>query len=910
MDPGSERAKAIDVQPDDVVLRDGGTLRVRVAEPDDVGRIEDYLIGLSLESRRLRFGNETIDVTRVAESAADADPPTHITLLALQGGDRGTVVGGAQIYRVDEDRAELSVSVADAWQGRGLGTLLIERLATVARTLGFATLIAMVYPENHRMIDVLRETGFHAHVRALPGTIEVEFPTGLDEDALEVLEARSDAASRAAIGMFLQPAAVAVIGASRDPASIGGRLFHNLLLRGFRGVVYPVNPRSDIVQGVPAYRSILDVPGSVDVAVVAIPADAVLDAIRQCGQKGVRGIVVISAGFAESGIDGAERQRELLRVCRDHGMRMIGPNCMGYLNTDPDMMLDATFASSWPLSGRVGFLSQSGALGLAVIDATSRLGLGLSSFVSVGNKADVSGNDLICYWEEDSNTDVILLYLESFGNPRRFAHIARRVTRSKPIVAVKSGRSSAGTRATSSHTGALLAASDSAVDALFRQTGVIRTDTLEEMLDVANVLANQPLPKGDRVAIVTNAGGLGIQCADAAESRGLIVPALSQGVRDALGSFLPSAAALGNPVDMIASARGEDFARVIEAVGASGEVDALIVIYIPPLEEAAPEIARSILTAVETIEGRVPVVTSFMASRGTPEWLTSARTRVPSFAYPEQAAIALSHAAKLGSWRARPPGVVRRPEGIRSGEAAATIADALSDGGGWLSPERAARLLSCYGIATPRSAVARSPEEAGREAERLAARVALKAIGPLHKSDVGAVRLGLWGRAEVAAAAAEMESRLRSSQEPLDGFLVQEMVEGEVEMIVGIGQDATFGSVVLCGAGGTTAELIRDVGVGIPPLTDVDVRDMMRSLRTFPLLQGYRGRPKVDIDAYEDLIHRVSALAVAHREVLEMDCNPVLLTRSGASVTDCRVRVGAAPGTRDDRVNADTRLGA
>ena len=883
----------IDVESGDVVLRDGATLRVRVAEPDDVGRIEDYLIGLSTESRRLRFGTETIDVTRLAGSASRHDPPTHLTLLALQGGDRGSVVGGAQIYRVDEARAELSVSVADAWQGRGLGTLLIERANAAARRMGFATLAAMVFPENHRMIDVVRETGFHPRIRALPGTIEVEFPTGLDEDALEVLAARSDAASRAAVEVFMRPTGVAVIGASRDPATIGGRLFHNLLLRGFRGVVYPVNPASEIVQGVPAYPSILDVPGSVDVAFLSIPADGVLDAARQCGEKGVRGIVVISAGFAESGADGAKRQRELLVICRDTGMRMIGPNCMGYLNTDPDVLLDATFASSWPESGRVGFLSQSGALGLAVIDATSRLRLGLSSFVSVGNKADISGNDLICYWETDPRTDVVLLYLESFGNPRRFAQLARRVTRSKPIVAVKSGRSTAGTRASTSHTGALLAASDSAVDALFRQTGVIRTDTLEEMLDVANVLANQPAPAGDRVAVITNAGGLGILCADAAESRGLVVPQLSEAVQESLRSFLPSAAALGNPVDMIASARGADFAQVIQTVAASGEVDALIVIFIPPLDEAAQQVAEGILAGVEATDGRLPILTSFMASRGTPEWLSSSTTRIPSFAYPEQAAIALAHAARLGTWRARPPGAVPRPEGIRIGEAAATIAEALSEGGGWLSPGRTARLLSCYGIVTPRSAIASSPEEAGGEAERLATRIALKAIGPLHKTEVGAVRLGLWGRKEVATAAAEIAARLRSEEQPLEGFLVQEMVDGQVEMIVGIGQDATFGSVVLCGAGGTTAELVQDVAVGIPPLTDVDVRDMVRSLRTYPLLQGYRGGPKVDADAYEGAIHRVAALAVSHPEVVEMDCNPILLSRSGATVTDCRVRVGS-----------------
>jgi acetyl coenzyme A synthetase (ADP forming)-like protein len=744
------------------------------------------------------------------------------------------------------------------------------------------------------MIDVLRESGFHPRIRALPGTIEVEVPTGLDEDALEVLAARADIASRGAVETFMRPTRVAVVGASRDASTIGGRLFHNLLLRGFRGVVYPVNPASEIVQGVPAFPSIADVPGPVDVVFVAIPADRVLEVARQCGQEGVRGLVVISAGFAESGPEGSERQQELLSICRDAGIRMIGPNCMGYLSTDPDVLLDATFASSWPTAGRVAFLSQSGALGLAVIDATSRLGLGLSSFVSIGNKADISSNDLISYWETDPNTDVLLLYLESFGNPRRFAHIARRVTRHKPIVAVKSGRSIAGTRATSSHTGALLAASDSAVDALFRQTGVIRTETLEEMLDVANVLAHQPLPKGERVAIVTNAGGLGIQCADAAESRGLVVPPLSEDLRETLRSFLPTTAALANPVDMIASAKGADFERVIRSVAASGEVDALIVIFIPPLEEIAPEVAEGIISAVEDIDRRVPVLTSFMASKGTPEQLMSGTTRIPSFAYPEQAAIALSHVVRLGTWRARPPGQVPRPDGIRAGEAAATIADALADGEEWLNPDRTARLLSCYGIVTPRSAIVGSPDEAGREAERLATRVALKAIGPLHKTEVGAVRLGLWGRAEVTEAAVEMVSRL-GSDGSFDGFLVQEMVEGEVEMIVGIGQDATFGSVVLCGAGGTTAELIRDVSVGIPPLTDVDVREMLGALRTLPLLQGYRGRPTVDVAAYEDLIHRVAALAEAHPEVREMDCNPVLLTRSGVSVADCRIRIGPDP---------------
>jgi acetyl coenzyme A synthetase (ADP forming)-like protein len=879
------------VEPEDAVLKDGTTVRIRVALPEDLSRIEDYLVGLSRESRRLRFGSETIDVARVAAAAARTDLPDHLTLLALRGGGDGSVVGGAQLFRVASERAEMSVSVADALQGHGLGTLLIERLAAAARAIGISTLVAIVYPENHRMIDLLRDGGFRPRIRALPGTIEVEFPTSVDDDAREVLEARADAASRAAVEVFMEPVSLAVVGASRDPTSIGGRLFRNLLLTGFHGVVHPVNPSAEHVQGVRAISSILDIPGAVDVAFIAVPAERVVGVARQCGEKGVRGLVVISAGFSESGREGVDRQRELVAICRDTGMRLIGPNCMGYLNTDAEVLLNGTFASAWPLPGRVGFLSQSGALGLAVMDATTRLGLGLSSFVSVGNKADISSNDLICRWEQDPRTSVILLYLESFGNPRRFARLARRVTRSKPIVAVKSGRSGAGARASSSHTGALLAASDSAVDALFRQTGVIRTDTLEEMLDVATVLANQPLPRGQRLGIVTNAGGLGILCADAAESRGLVVPPLAEGTATALRSFLPSEAAVGNPVDMIASARGEDFARVIDRLARSGEVDALIVIYIPPLEHEAPEVARHVLAAIEGLDGRVPVLTSFLATKGVPDELRSSTMQVPSFAYPEQAAIALAHVARLGTWRERPAGVVRRPDWIRAGEAAATIAEGLSEGSGWLFPDRVNRLLSCYGIATPRSARAGTPEEAGEEAERLATRVALKAIGPLHKTEVGAVRLGLEGRDEVAAAAQEMVDRLRALREPFEGFLVQELVAGGIEMIAGIGQDATFGSVIVCGAGGTLAELIRDVAVGVPPLTDADVHDMVASLATFPLLEGYRGAPRANIEAFEDVIHRIAALAEAHPEVVEMDCNPVAVSPSAAIVLDARVRV-------------------
>ena len=504
------------------------------------------------------------------------------------------------------------------------------------------------------MIDVFRRSGFPVHLRASPGSVDVEFPTALTEEALEAYEGRDRIAAANAVRAILRPSSVAVIGASRDADSIGGRLLHNLLHPAFAGVVHAVNPKSPVVQGIAAFSSVLDIPGDVDVAFVAVPAALVISVARQCATKGVRGLVVISAGFAETGEEGASLQRELLEVCRASGMRLIGPNCMGVVNTAPDVQLNGTFATTWPPAGRVGFLSQSGALGIAVMGQAAELGLGLSTFVSVGNKADISGNDLLSYWDEDPDTDVVLMYLESFGNPRRFAKLARRIGMRKPIVAVKSGRSAAGSRAAMSHTGALLAASDSTVDALFHQSGVIRTDTLEELFDVATLLADQPVPAGNRVAIVTNAGGLGILCADACESHGLVLPELSAATVAELRSFLPAASSVSNPIDMIASAAAEDYGRTIRTVAGDPGIDALIVIYIPPLEAAAPEVARQLVEAIGAIEGRIPVLSCFMAARGLPEVLRAPGVRIPSYRYPEQAAIALARAVRYGVWRDAP----------------------------------------------------------------------------------------------------------------------------------------------------------------------------------------------------------------------------------------------------------------
>ena len=884
----------------DVVLRDGSTVRIRPARPGDEQRVEDYLIGLSPETRRLRFWSQAIDVSGLARRIVDIDLANHLTLLVLLGGDEGRMVGGAQYIRTYDARAEISLSVTDEFQGRGIGSILIGQLAQAAAEHGITLFAADVLPENHAMINVFRSTGFELSIRATPGAIEVEFPIGMTGEAFEHFEDRETQAAVNAMRTFLAPRSVAVIGASRDSSSIGGRLFHNLLVTEFAGPVYAVNPKADVVQGVVAVPSIEEIPGEVDVAFVVVPAEGVADVARACGRKGVRGLVVISAGFGEVGGEGSARQAELLDICRAHGMRLIGPNCMGIVNTDGDVRLNGTFATVYPPAGNVGFLSQSGALGLAIMQYATGLGLGLSSFVSVGNKADVSSNDLVAYWSTDERTDVILLYLESFGNPRRFSRLAREVGRRKPIVAVKSGRSAAGQRAAASHTGSLLASSDTTVDALFRQAGVVRTETLEEMFDVATLLANQPPPAGDRVAIITNAGGLAILCADACEAHGLLVPQLSDATIAELRSFLSGEASVSNPVDMIASATPEDYRRAIEVIARDPGIDAMIVIYIPPDLSMVTAIGRAVAEAISSVGGRIPVITTWMSARGLPEELQGTGTRIPSFAFPEQAAIALARAAAYGRWRERPVGTVRAFTDIRQDEAYGIVAEAMGRGdAGWLTAAEVERLLDCYGLRTARSRSVETPEQAGEAAAEIGGPVALKASAPdiVHKTEMGAVTLGLSGSDEVFRAAGQMSDRLGAQGVAHEGFLVQEMVQGGVEMLVGMAHDPLFGPVVAAGAGGTTVELLRDIAVRITPLTEQDAADMVRSLGTFPLLDGFRGAPKADVPALEDVILRVGALADNHPGIAEMDCNPVsvLPAGEGGVVVDARVRVQEPP---------------
>ncbi len=529
----------------DVVLRDGATVHVRPVRADDGPEIHKFLEALSARSIGFRFfGTPNLDWA--TSWSLDVDYSDRFALVA-EGGSPHAILAHAAYMRIDATRAEVAFMVADAWQGRGISTILLAHLAEVAERHGISTFVAEVLPHNHRMIDVFRQSGFPAELRSRPDYLEVELPTSLSPAALARFHERERIGAVAAVRSFLEPSSVAVIGASRQRGTIGGEILHNLLAAEFNGPVYAVNDKGDVVQSLPAQRSVGDIPDPVELAVVAVPAEHVVAAARECADAGVQALLVISSGFAEIGAAGAARQRDLLDACRGAGVRIVGPNCLGALNTSPEVRLNATFAEPAAVPGGVGFMSQSGGVGIAIIEAASRLGIGLSSFVSVGNKCDLSGNDFLQYWEQDERTRLVLLYLESFGNPRKFARIARRVTATKPVLAVKSGRSGAGARATSSHTGAMLSASDVTVDALFEQAGVIRTDTMSELFDVAAFLSAQPLPRGDRVAIVTNGGGPGILCADTCQACGVEIRELPTDVQARLREFLPEGAAVETP---------------------------------------------------------------------------------------------------------------------------------------------------------------------------------------------------------------------------------------------------------------------------------------------------------------------------------------------------------------------------
>lgn len=693
---------------------------------------------------------------------------------------------------------------------------------------------------------------------------------------------------------LLRPRSVAVVGAARRRGSISAEVFHNLLARGFHGAVYPVSARAEVVQSVRAYPSVDAIPDPVDLAVLVVPAREVLATAEACGRRGVRALVVITSGFAETGPEGDQLQTALVACARRHGMRVVGPNCLGVLNAHPDVRLDATFAPDFPPFGGVAVCSQSGALGLAILDLAREVGMGISSFVSIGNRADVSAVDLLEHWEHDPDTRVILLYLENLGDPRRFLEVARRVSRRKPIALVKSGRTEAGRRAASSHTGAL-AGLDVAVDAVLGQCGVIRTDTIHELFDVGLLLASQPVPTGPRVAILTNAGGPGIMATDACESRGLAVPPLPDTTRARLREFLPAAAAVGNPVDMIASATAADYERSLRLLLADETVAAVLVLFVTPIVTAALDVARAVTAAAAG--SPKPVAACFMGSQGVPEALAHLRQHgIVTYAFPEAAAAALARAACHGAYRAREP--VPRPalHVDREVAAAAIAADGAKGASGWLGPDAVRRVLAAYGIAAPRQAVAADPEVAASRAHEVGFPLVFKLVSStiVHKSDVGGVLVGLRDEAEVRAAWAALHTRLAGlgRRGELEGVLLQELVTGGVEVFVGATRDEQFGHLVGFGLGGTQVELLRDVVFRAAPMGPEDAEDLISGIRGRALLEGFRAGPVASKPALVDLLLRVSRLVEDLPEIAELDLNPVIATPAAAIAVDGRIRIG------------------
>ena len=884
----------------DVVLSDGGTVHVRPVRTTDAAALVAFHSQLSPDSVYYRFF-----APHPALSEAEVSRFTtvdHVDRVAFVAELGQQMVALASYDRLPDspESAEVAFVVSDRHQGRGIATLLLEHLAAAAGERGITKFVAETLMGNSPMLEVFRAAGFEEQVHMGDAVVMVELDIEPNDRTLAAVEQREQHAESTSVARLLTPRSVAVIGASRTPATIGHQVLRNLLAGEFIGPVYPVNPRAPHVASVKAYATVLDIPDEVDLAVVAVPAAAVADVVRQCADKGVVGLVVLSAGFSEVGSAGATAQRELRDLARRNGMRLVGPNCIGVANTA--IGLNATFSPYAPRPGRIAMQSQSGALGIAILERSARIGIGVSSFVSVGNKADVSGNDLLQYWENDAGTDVILLYLESFGNPRKFSRIARRVSGRKPIVAVKSGRSSAGIRAASSHTAAM-ASADVAVDALFRQTGVIRVDTLDELFDMALVLVSQPLPAGRRVAIVGNSGGPGILATDACEGAGLEVPELSVSTQTALRKVVDPNGAVANPVDLVASATPAVYEQALRLLLSDDGVDAVIAINTATFAAPSTEVA-AVLRRVASGATK-PLVGSFLAWPELQPVLAAqepGEAPVPAFASPEPAARALSRAADYSEWRRRPPGSLANLQHFDAGRAQAVVSAFLAghSEGGWLPTHGIVDLLAAVGVSMLETVTVSSAAQAAEQVARLGGQVVLKASGPrlVHKSDVGGVRLGIASPEEAEAAYRDMAAILG---EVMTGAVVQRMAEPGVETIVGVVHDPLFGPLVMFGLGGVATELLKDRAFRILPLTDTDAAELVRSLRSSPLFFGYRGAVPAAVHALEDLLQRIARLAGVVHELAELDFNPVIVSASGAEIVDARVRLAPVTPGPDER---------
>ncbi|TWD81758.1 acyl-CoA synthetase (NDP forming) [Kribbella amoyensis] len=871
----------------DALAADGRAVRIRPIRAEDEDALTALDHRLSDRSIYLRFfgvNRHSADEHARHLAAASRD---HVALV-VEIDDDLVAVGSYEVLRDGE--AEMAFLVDDAVQGQGIGTLLLEQLAAVAREHGIHHLVADTLAENAAMLRVFADSGFELVRRLDSGVVELSLSTAYVDRTLDRMAERERVAGDRSLHPLLWPRAVAVIGAGRKSGNIGHEVLVNLADGGFRGSLSAVNPQADEVAGVTAYPSIVDVPGDVDLAVIAVPAPQVPDVLAECGEKGVPGAVVLTSGYAELGPSGEADQDTVREVARRHRVRVIGPNCLGLVNTAPEVRLNATFADLVPVPGSLAIGAQSGAIGITVLDHAGRAGLGISEFVSLGNKVDVSGNDLLLHWWQEPRTDVIGLYLESFGNPRKFGRLARLVGRTKPILVVTGGRSSGGRRAGASHTAAA-ATPETAVDALFAQSGVLRMDTVEELVETARVLAGRPLPRGRRLAVIGNAGGAGVLAADAAGRLGLDVPKLTAATQQELTEATDAVAA-ENPVDLGAAASPRLLEHALRVVLDSGEVDAVLVCYVATRAGSIGETYSAISVAAAKTD--LPVLVNCLgAPYAAPQVLLEDGTPLPVFTFPESAVRALAHTVRYAEWRARPQGVV--PELARvDAEAARAVAKRLEPG--WVEPKAAEQFLQAAGIAVIRTLPAESEHEAARAASALGYPVVLKTAAPgiVHKTDVGGVRVGLANRRQLRTACHELETSIGDPH-----LVVQATAPPGVELVVGMVRDPRFGPVLMAGSGGVLTDLLADRRWRGLPLTDLDAAEMIRSLRCAPLLAGYRGAEAADEAAVVDVLHRVAWLVETVPEIAELDLNPLVAAPSGAFAVDAKIRLADASPERD-----------
>ncbi|HRV68068.1 MAG TPA: GNAT family N-acetyltransferase [Marmoricola sp.] len=867
----------------DVLLRDGRTAHLRPVSPDDVAALTEFYDQVSAQSKYYRFFAPMPNL-----SSKELQRITHVDHhdrvgFVLTVAEKIIAIG--QYEGIGDHRAEVAFLVQDAHQGRGIGQLLLEHLAQAGRENGITKFEAQVLPDNKKMVQVFKEMGYRIASGWEEGSLNFHFDIKATDTAIGVMVAREHDFEAASIGAFLNARSVAIIGASRRADTVGSQLVRNLVLADYAGKLYVVNPSAESVAGMPAYASVNDIPGEVEVAVVAVPAEVVKDVVIDCAAKGVLGLIVISSGFAETGDEGRRRQRHLVGLARSYGLRLIGPNALGVINTSPEVSLNASLAPVMPPRGRAGFFCQSGALGTAILEKVRNRGLGLSTFVSAGNRADVSGNDLLQYWEEDDATEVVLLYLESIGNPRKFSRIARRVSVRKPIVAVRSGRATQGVPM--GHAVRQIAAPPAAVDAMFRQAGIIQVDSLDAMFDVAQLLAHQPLPRGSRVAIVGNSDALGLLAVDAAAAHGLPVTSVKS---------------LGPTAD------ADDFEEALDAAIDHPEVDAVIAVYVPPLDSPGADVAQ-VLAAVGEQSDK-PLVSSFLGREGVPELLrvpdhtglTAGRGSVPSYPGVEAAVAALAKVMGYVDWLSRGDAGPEPIEGCDEAAAAEFVDRLLAESpkGLELDIEQMQELLSCYGIDLWRPISVASLDEALAAGETLGWDVVLKATAEQyrHRPDLAHVWRGITSVDDMTQAWNALDETL--SDPANAGFVVQRNAGPGVPLTVSGLEDPLFGPALSFGVAGPLTELAGDRVYAIPPLSTLDAVETVRAIKAAPLLFEYRGTAPVDVEAVEALLRRVAQLKEDLPQVKQIDIDLAQAGAAETSVLTAAIRIEPVADPRSD----------